>query len=215
MRRVCLVVLLGTATAGLEACGGVGMRAADATTRDDASEPDSRFDPILRPASDYGAFPARIEWDGAPLVLNGAGLCEWGFLAIDLYRAALYLDAARSDLDSILASGSRVVLHLHFLRELTREQLVEAYRASVRVNAGSELPRYAAALDGFCATLARVDAGDGLTFVVEPEGRLEVFRNGEPRGVVEDAAFASLFVRLYLGEKPPTGSLKDALLGGD
>jgi len=168
----------------------------------------------LRPDGDYGAFPPRIEFEGERLVLNGSGLCEWGFLGVDLYRAALYRPEATRDAATVIAASTRSILHLHFVRGLTKGQLQKAYTASVEANAGDRLPRFGSGLDALCAKLTQVDKGGSLTYVIDPGRGIEVLVDGLSRGSVEDPAFARLFLELHVGDKPPTQKLKAGLLGG-
>lgn len=178
-----------------------------------ATASSARFEPSLRLASTEDAFPSEIRFDGAKLVLNGSGLCEWGVFGIDLYRAALYLGAPARDLDSVLETESPVVIHLHFVRSLTKDQLATAYSASVKTNTGDGFGSHEASLQELCNLLVSVDDGDSLTFVADLERRVEVLRNGSSLGFAGDRSFARLFVDLYLGDKPPTKALRRGLFG--
>ena len=85
--------------------------------------------------------------------LNGVGLCEWGFFAIDLYYCALYLERKTKDPKVVIASKQAKRIHLRFVRSLTRAQLQKAYTVSVEVNAGKELPRYRSRLKQLTAAM--------------------------------------------------------------
>lgn len=166
------------------------------------------------PASDYGAFPERFTWQGRRFALQGAGLCEFGFLGIDLYRAALYVERPVSAADELLRCDQDLLLHLHFVRGLSAAQLRAAYEASVGVNAGDDARRYDAALGQLLAAMRDVAVGDGYTFAVLGGRELVVQRNDVELARIDDAAFARLFVRLYFGDQPPDANMKRAMLEG-
>lgn len=167
----------------------------------------------IRPTSDYGEFPGRIEHLGRALLRNGVGLCEWGVFGFDLYRGALYVERRSSDPETLLAADQVSVVHLHFLRSLSETQLGDAFTASVTVNAGEDAPRYGGALERLNGSLGDVDAGDSLTFTSVPGRGLIVQRDGAVVADIVDESFRRLFLRLYLGEKPPTTALRAGMLG--
>lgn len=160
-----------------------------------------------------GTFPGEVAAGEQKLVLNGAGLCEWGIFAIDLYRAALYVERKPETVAKAMAADQTMVIHLEFCRELTAAQLCEAYTASVKVNAGKDLSRHEASLQALCGAMETVKEGDAYTFLLVPEAGTKVLRNGKEVAAVPSEEFRQLFVRLYLGDKPPTSNLRKALLG--
>ena len=163
--------------------------------------------------SDAGFAPS-LSWRGRQLILNGSGLCEWGFLGIDLYRAALYVEQRVDGAAALAAAGDQVmVFHLDFVRGLTESQLQEAYSTSVEVNTADDFARYEPALQELLATMQAVQAGDTYSFIADPSMGLVVQRNDSWMATIEDQEFRKLFVRLYLGDKPPTAALRDGLLG--
>jgi len=161
-----------------------------------------------------GSFPAEVTLHGHKLVRNGAGLCEWGIFGIDLYHAALFVESTPATAAKALAADQPMAIHLEFCRELTAAQLREAYSASVNANAGKDLPKHEASLKVLCDTMETVKGGDAYTFLLVPEAGTKVLRNGKVVASIPCEAFRALFVRLYLGDKPPTAALRKALLGG-
>jgi len=147
------------------------------------------------------------------LELNGVGLCEWGFFAVDLYRAGLYLEKPCRDPQKIIDSGDAKCIHLYFLRSLSREQLRKAYDAAFKVNAKQVLPALKERIDKLLDMMEDVEKGDSLIFVYLPELGIEVRLKNRVKGVIEGFDFASAFFRLYLGSSPPDEDLKRGLLG--
>lgn len=166
------------------------------------------------PRGKDGRFPDAIEVDGNRLSLQGAGLCEWGFLGIDLYRAALYVEQPLQTADEALAKDQRMVIHLDFVRELTKDQLCAAWRGSVEFNAKGDAHDHGPALQLLCDAMRNVDDGDRYTFALTPDDGMRVLHNGTECAHIVDEAFRRLFVKLYLGPNPPTKALRKAMLGG-
>ena len=167
----------------------------------------------IRPETAAGPYPERLRIGNRQLVLNGSGLCEWGFLGIDLYHGALYVERASTDAAELLAAEGVSVIHLQFVRSLSKAQLGKAYTAAVRANAGDRMSEFQSAVDQLCSLLGDVADGQSWTFTVQPDSGVRLQFCGRYAGEVEDSAFARLFLRLYLGNQPPTEALKQALLG--
>jgi hypothetical protein len=165
-------------------------------------------------ARDKGEFPAEIDCDGMRLSLQGAGMCEWGFLGIDLYDCALYVERTIPSVDDALRADQAMVIHLHFVRSLTKEQLCSAWRGSVEVNQKGEPHDYAASLQQLCDSMRDVGDGDRFSFYLQPGKGMRALHNGTECANIDDDAFRRLFVKLYLGPNPPTKSLRKAMLGG-
>lgn len=165
------------------------------------------------PPGQEGRFAPRASYGQRELVLNGSGLCEWGFFGIDLYRAALFVERPLESAAEGLLAQQVLVFQLEFVRELSAKQLREAYSASVRVNAGSDAARYEEPLAALLSSLREVRAGEAYTFVCDPARGLLVQRDGQLVATIEDDSFRRLFVRLYLGQSPPTRALRRGLLG--
>jgi hypothetical protein len=161
-----------------------------------------------------GLFTPELAVDDRPLVLNGTGLCEWGFFAVDLYWAALYLESRSSDPERIIKSDQVMKIHLHFVRALTRDQLREAYRAAFKVNAGDKLKLYQKRLDRLTDMMADVNEGDSLVFTFIPGQGLKVTVKGKDRGGIAGDDFGRMFMTLYLGKHCPDEDLRAGLLGG-
>jgi len=166
------------------------------------------------PRGKDGSFPDAVEVDGHRLPLQGAGLCEWGLLGIDLSRAALDVEEPLQTATDAMTKDQRMVIHLDFVRELTKDQLCAAWRGSVEVNAKGDTHDHGPALQLLCESMRTVDDGDRYTFALTPNDGMRVLHNDKECAHIVDEAFRRLFVKLYLGPNPPTKSLRKAMLGG-
>ncbi|MEM7261330.1 MAG: chalcone isomerase family protein [Planctomycetota bacterium] len=173
-----------------------------ATTLTRAAEPPS------------GMFAREIEVAEIRLIRNGAGLCEWGIFSWDVYWAALYLERPTTRFADIVDSKKTKRIHLNFSRKLSREQMVDAYRAAFEANAGKKRQaELKASIDQLLGMLTAVKAKDSLRLTYVPDVGTSLKLNGKQLGLIEGAEFGSLVFELYVGKKPPTKALKKGLLG--
>lgn len=159
-------------------------------------------------------FPAEIQVDGRKLTLNGQGLCEYGIFGIDLYYGAFYVERPAQEAAVILTDPQLAVVHLRFVRSLTKQQLGDAYAGSITANRPDDAKAFEADIAQLRKLLQDVSDGDSLTFTVRPGRGVWVQCNGTLAGAIESVALSDLFVELYIGPKPPTSELRAALLGG-
>ncbi len=159
-------------------------------------------------------MPDQVTVAGAPLRLNGIGLCEYGIFAIDIYWGALYLERPTRIAKTAIESEQRKRIHLHFVRSLTRDQLSRAFTAAVEYNAGKRIARYRATLRRLCAMMEPIARGESIVFDYVPARGIEVHVDGKSKGWLRDPAFSRLFFVLYLGAHPPDDGLKRGMLSG-
>jgi hypothetical protein len=164
-------------------------------------------------AAEHDRFPKAVKVADRELTLNGKGLCEWGFFAVDLYYAALYLEKKTSKPERVIDSRQAKRIHLRFVRALTGDQLRQAYTAAVEYNTRDRLPRYKSRLEQLCAMMEDVGVGASLLFDHVPGKGIEVRINEKRKGVIEGEDFARLFFTLYFGPYPPDKNLKKGMLG--
>ena len=157
-------------------------------------------------------FPVRVETGGRTLHINGWGLCEWGILNWDLYYAALHCERTSKSGSKLTGLDQGYQVHLHFLRDLTQDQMRKAYRASMKANAGKELSQYQKRLDRLLSMMRAVKKGDDLRFLYLPGEGMTVSFNGKAAGTIPGADWGKKFLELYVGSKPPTWDLRKGLL---
>lgn len=158
-------------------------------------------------------FPVRVEAGGRTLRLNGWGLCEWGVFNWDLYYAALHCEQTSRSGSRLTKLDQGYQIQLHFLRELTRDQMRKAFRASAEANAGKKLPIYRKSLNKLLTLMRTVEKGHDLRFLYLPGKGTSVSFNGKLAGTIPGADWARFFLGLYVGGKPPTQDLRKGLLG--
>ena len=157
-------------------------------------------------------FPDRWVLGVEALVLNGAGIREYGFLRIPVYAAALYLPARQQNQNTILNATSPRVVHMKMLRDATREDSVKAWDVYLAANCIPPCAMDVEAHHKFLKLVPDTRAGDTQTFVFRESG-LEIFRNGESLGTITNIAFTTVVLASWIGDAPATVDLKKQLLG--
>ena len=152
--------------------------------------------------------------DGAPLVLNGAGIRKKFFVKV--YIGALYLPSKSRDIQAVLdMPGPKRVL-MHFLYdEVSRDKLVDGSNEGFEANqTPAELSALRTRLDRFNLMFETVHKGDRIQLDYLPGEGTRVQINEAVRGSVEGEDFYRALLKVWLGDKPADKGLKEDMLGG-
>lgn len=157
--------------------------------------------------------------DTAPAVLNGAGIR--GVLFFKAYVIALYLPQKADTLANVLATVGPRRIHIVALRDLTAGQFADALVKGIRKNhSEAELAALNPRLETFRTTLLALKHAPKGTVIhldwlpVAEGGATRLVVNGKQAGtLVPGEDFYHALLRIWLGEKPADGALKNALLG--
>ena len=149
---------------------------------------------------------------GQTLVLNGAGLREYGLFRIPVYAAALYLPSRQQDEKRILSATTPRVVQMTMLRDVSRADSVKAWDIYLVANCKLPCQPQSDTRQKFLALIPDARAGDAQTFVFADD-TLELFRNGKSLGGVADSALTTAVLASWIGEMPTTLDLKKRLLG--
>jgi len=132
----------------------------------------------------------------------------------DVYVAGLYLEQKSSEASEILESEQTKRLDMHFVyKKVSAKKLSKAWSEGVEANTDGPADAYAAGLEQLNGWMEDVVKGDTMVFTSVPGQGLRVEVKGQDKGVISDEAFVRAFWAVFLGPKPPTGKLKDGLLG--
>jgi Chalcone isomerase-like len=154
------------------------------------------------------------EWKLADqtLVLNGAGVREYGFLRIPVYVAALYVAKRETQALKLLDGTFPLVIHLKMLRDVNRDDSVKAWRLYLNANCQPPCQLNPQALASFTVLIPESSAKDTQTYVFS-DGSLTLYKNTVKLGTVLDKTLASSILASWLGSAPTTEGLKRSLLG--
>lgn len=144
------------------------------------------------------------------LKLNGLGLRKKAIFKV--YVGGLYLESPSKDAGVILASDQAKAVRLHFLRDLKKGQLVEAFQEGFEANAKDKAAQKAA-FDKMLALVPDVKEGSTLTFTYLPGKGTTLQVADKELGVFEGKGFADAVFSIWLGSKPPSEDLRKGMLG--
>lgn len=156
----------------------------------------------------------QVTVEGRTLVLNGMGLRQATILKVRVYVAGLYLEARSSDASQLIASEGPKRLVLHFVRDVGRGSLVDAWKDGFAKSAGPGLAALQDRLATLDAWMVDVKRGDTLSFTQIPGRGIAVEVKGQTKGTLGGADFARALWSIWLGDRPPNPELKKGLLGG-
>lgn len=147
------------------------------------------------------------------LVLNGMALREKFF--VDVYVAGLYLPAKSTDATAILAADAARKTVLHFVHEVGKEKMCEAWDEGLANNTPGASSALKAEFIKLCAAMEDLAVGDKLEFVYEPGKGTDVLVKGHSKGMFAGKEFADALWAAWIGPKPGPGeAFKQGLLGG-
>jgi hypothetical protein len=155
-------------------------------------------------------LPDTLKAGEKTLKLNGLGLRKKAVFKV--YVGGLYLESPSKDAGAILMADQAKAIRMHFLRDLTKAQLVEAFQEGFEANVKDRAPQKAA-FDRMLALVADVKEGSTLTFVYLPGKGTTLSAGSKELGVFEGKGFADAVFAIWLGPKPPSEDLKKGLLG--
>jgi hypothetical protein len=149
------------------------------------------------------------------LVLNGAGLRTKLFFKV--YVAALYLTQKQTVANAIIADENPQRVALHMLRNLSDEQLLNAFNEAIAENhTKAEMAELEAPLKQMTDIFQlrkEIKVGDVITLDYLPGSGTQISLNGTVQGTIAGEKFHRALLKIWLGENPAQDSLKLKLLG--
>ena len=144
------------------------------------------------------------------LRLAGVGLLRyWGFKA---YTGALYLGEGVSA-DMALSDGPKR-LELEYMRAIKGKDFGPATHKGISRNVDPETyARIRSQIDYHNSLYEDVKPGDRYSLTYIPGRGTELALNGEPKGIIKGADFASAVFSIWLGPDPINKSFKKQILG--
>ena len=155
-------------------------------------------------------LPDTLKAGEKTLKLNGLGLRKKAMFKV--YVGGLYLELPTKDAGAILATNQAKAIRMHFLRDLTKVQLVEALQAGFEANAKDKTGQKAA-FDRMLALIPDVKEGDTLTFTYQPGKGTTLQVGNKELGAFAGKGFSEAVFSIFLGPKPPSEDLKKGMLG--
>jgi hypothetical protein len=155
--------------------------------------------------------PDTLSAGGTTLKLNGAGVRKKAIISV--YVGGLYLTAPSKDAAAILAADAPKAVSMHFVRSVSKAQLVDSFKEGFEANAKEKAAAQSANIEKLFGMLSDVKEGDAMVFAYVPGKGTTVSKGDKPMGTIEGKEFADAIFALWLGPKPPSGDLKKGMLG--
>jgi hypothetical protein len=156
-------------------------------------------------------LPDTVQAGGKTLVLNGLGLRKK--FMVKVYVAGLYLEQKSSDPAAILKADTPKRIVMHFVRGVTKNQIVDAFNESFESNTPDARQTMKAEINQFLGALDSVHDGDEILLTYLPGTGTTVAINGKEKLTISAPAFAPVLFSVWLGPKPPSPEMKEGLLG--
>lgn len=147
------------------------------------------------------------------LKLNGAGIRHKLFFKI--YAAALYVEAPSQDENTVITQSGNKRLVMHILYdEIDKEKMVDSMVDGFEDNlSDADLKSLKSKIDRLLAQYQGVKENDVLMFDYSTEKGTTFSINGSDKVTIKGADFNQALLKIWIGDDPATGSLKEDLLG--
>jgi ATP-dependent 26S proteasome regulatory subunit len=155
--------------------------------------------------------PDTVQVGSTTLVLNGMGLRTK--YAFKVYVAALYLVQKSSDPSIILKADTPKRVVMHFVRDVSKNQLTDGFTESFENNTPEAAKTLKPDIDRFFSALDAVKDGEELTFTYIPGTGTSIAIANKEKLTLPGSAFAEMLFSVWLGPKPPNAALKKGILG--
>jgi hypothetical protein len=154
-------------------------------------------------------LPDSITVGNQTLVLNGLGLRSKMFIKV--YVGGLYLEKKTSDPTAIVQADATKRVVLQFIYgEVTREQMVEAFDEGFKGNAPNA-PK--AQVQQWLGGIETMKKGEQMVVTYVPGTGTTLSLRGKDKLTIPGLPFAQAVFSVWFGPKPPTGDLKNGMLG--
>lgn len=157
------------------------------------------------------SFPDKHVVAQQTLNLNGLGLREkfW----VDIYVAALYLPFQSKNANKVISSNVPKRLDLEFIYyNVPKEKMLNTFEQNLKDN--PQIPNSAQEKMRSCYKwFQNFTTGDTVSFIYEPEKGTTFIVNGTAKTTIKGTDFMEAVFTIYLGPKPASVPLRQALLG--
>jgi hypothetical protein len=155
---------------------------------------------------------------GPELVLNGAGV-RHKLGVMKIYIGGLYLLTKTNDRDAILADAGPKRIFMHILAdEVTGQELIASMNTALHDNLPPAefalIDKRVRALNATMNAVKTLKRGGVVFLDYIPGSGTRVTVNGEEQLTIAGDDFFRAMLRIWLGNKPVDGRLRDAMLGG-
>ena len=169
--------------------------------------------PALADRAEGKEIPTTATVGGQELKLNGWGIRKK--FVVKVYVGALYLAAPTKSPEEVVKQDAPKAVRMTFLRDVSKSQIMDAFREGFAANTGRDAPaKFAAQLDQLAAGIpGEMKEGQVLEVAWVP-GTGTVVSSGESKAVVQGKDFSDALFMNWFGPRPPNDDLKRRMLNG-
>ncbi|NJK88769.1 MAG: hypothetical protein HC923_04805 [Myxococcales bacterium] len=157
-------------------------------------------------------LPDSHSLDGQTLTLNGLGIREATFLAIDVYVAGLYLPQKSQEMTEIVKADVPKHLVMRFVRDVDRGKQADAWKEGFKKNA-KDFKAIEGKVEELTSWMEDIKNGEQMAVSYVPGKGTTMTVKGQTKGTIEGEDFQEALFKIYLGPNPPNSGLRDGLLG--
>lgn len=155
-------------------------------------------------------FPDTATVGGQTIKLNGLGLRK-AFIIAKVYVAALYLQTPTHDGTVATKTDEPKRIAMQFLRDVDHTDMIQAFNEGFAHTATPALQPQVEQFRGFFTQ--PILTGQQYIFDYVPGQGTTVQVAGKTMGTIPGADFMRALWGIWLGDNPPTESVKDGMLG--
>lgn len=142
---------------------------------------------------------------GQKLVLNGAALRKK--FVVKVYVGALYLPARQNNAAAVLAADTPRRQVMHFLYDVDKEKMVEAWEDGLKDNTPNASPEVKTAFKNLSTWMEDMKEGQTIVLTYAPGTGTTVEVNGKNKGTLGGGkAVADAILNTWIGPKPGPGN---------
>jgi hypothetical protein len=156
--------------------------------------------------------PDTVTVEGKTLKLNGAGMRKK--FVIKVYVGALYLETPSTDANAIVSSEQVKYVRMHFVRDVGRDKILEAFKEGFEKNSKDKAAALSAQLDQIAPSISDLKDGTDLVVTYVPGKGSALSQAGGKELLVPGKDFGDALFRNWLGAHPADDDLKEAMLAG-
>lgn len=146
------------------------------------------------------------------LVLNGAALRKK--FVVKVYVGSLYLTSKQTSATAILSADSPRRQVMHFLYDVDKEKMADAWSEGLRDNTPNASPEVKTAFKTLSGWMENMKAGQTIVLTYAPGIGTTVEVNGKNKGTLGGKAVSDAILNTWIGSKPgPGADFKKGVLG--
>lgn len=157
------------------------------------------------------ALPRSVQIEGKKLVLNGIGSRRATIMSVRVYLAGLYVENPSKDPQKILESRQLKAVEMKFVRDVSRDKIIEAWDDSYKKNCGNACAQLSTPFNQLKSLMQNMKEGDTMSYVFREHG-IEIQIKDRPAIRIPGAEFSKTVLATWLGPDPVDDTLRESLV---